>query len=108
MYTVGVLAAGARSLPGYGLAPDVFLPISRRLAPKLEDARTPAVQLIGRLREGQGPDAGRAAASTVVRRVAEGSGDQEFETITVFSPVGGVSQIKESRSSAPSFSSCWW
>jgi predicted permease len=95
-YTViGVLAAGVRSLPGYGLAPDVYLPISRRLAPKLDDARTPAVQLIGRLHDGQGVDAGRAALSTVVQRIATSSGDQEFRTITVFSPVGGVSQVKE-------------
>lgn len=103
-YTVvGVLAAGVRSLPGYGLSPDVYLPLSRGLAPGLDDPRTPAVQLIGRLHEGQSAAAGRAAVSTVAGRIAEGSGDRAFKTITVFSPVGGVSQLKEFQTIAAFF-----
>ena len=92
---VGVLASGVRSLPGYGLSPDVYLPLSRALAPDLDNPRTAAVQLIGRLREGQSAEGGRAAVTTAVQRIAEGSGDPEFRTITVFSPVGGLSQVKE-------------
>lgn len=92
---VGVVAPGIRSLPGYGLSPDVYLPLSRGLTPGLDDPRTPVVQLIGRLHHGQSVGAARAAVSTVAGRIADGSGDQEFKFITMLSPVGGVSQIKE-------------
>ena len=95
-YTVvGVLAGGVRSLPGYGLSPEIYLPISRALAPDLDNPRAAAVQLIGRLQEGQSAEAGRAAVSAAVQRTAAASQDAEFRTITVFAPVGGLSQVKD-------------
>ena len=95
-YTVvGVLERGIRSLPGYGLAPDVYLPIGPTLVPHLESPRAAAVQLIGRLQEGQAVEAGRAAVAVAVQRLAERTDDREFRTITMFSPVGGVSQAKD-------------
>jgi predicted permease len=103
-YTVlGVLAAGIRSVPGYGLSPDVYLPISRTLAPDLEKPRAAAVQLIGRLHNGQSVQAGRAAVRVVVQRIAERGDDPEFRTITMFTRVGGLSQAKDFKEAGAFF-----
>jgi predicted permease len=95
-YTVaGVLAGGVRSLPGYGLSPEIYLPLSRTLVPEIDNPDAVVVQLIGRLQEGQTVDAGRAAVSVALQRAARDAGDSELQVLTVFSPVGGLSQVKE-------------
>jgi putative ABC transport system permease protein len=97
-YTVtGVLPAGLRSLPGYGLAPDVYLPLSTAFVPQLEERSDPIVQLVGRLREGQGLAAGRAAVAGVLARIGERSADPQVGRLDVFAPVGGLSQVAELR-----------
>ncbi|HXW05594.1 MAG TPA: ABC transporter permease [Vicinamibacterales bacterium] len=95
-YTItGVLKHDVRSLPGYGLAPDLYLPLSRELLPGLEEPRAAVVQLIGRLRPGQSVDQGRAAISAVASRIGVAEADPEFSTIRDFAHVGGISQVRE-------------
>jgi len=94
---VGVLARGVRSLPGYGVAPDVYLPICPTLLPAMADNRRIVVQLIGRLAPGQSVAAGRAAVTAVAEGLSERYGDREFRVLTEFSVVGGVSQTGEFR-----------
>jgi predicted permease len=68
-YTVlGVLPAGARSITGFGLDPELYIPLSRSLLPSLDHPQAGATQLIGRLRPGQGLEAGRAALDAIVQR----------------------------------------
>src|SRR3982750_1995193 len=48
-YTVvGVLPARHRALPGYGIAPEVYLPLSRDLMPDLLEPRGAVAELVGR------------------------------------------------------------
>jgi predicted permease len=95
-YTVmGVLPAGLRSVAGYGLAPDVYLPIRASLLPAMASPREPAVMLIGRLRDGQSLAQGRAAVGAVAAGASRELGDGELETITVFARVGGIAQVRD-------------
>ena len=90
-YTVlGVLPKGLRAFPGYGLAPEVYLPLSRQLMPDLDDPRSAAVALVGRLHEGQSVTEGRAALATAAQHVAAPNGDKQFGTPSQFEPVGGL------------------
>jgi putative ABC transport system permease protein len=81
----GVLAPRIRSVAGYGISPQVYLPLSRTLVPDLNEPRAPIVQLLGRLQSGQTLASGRAALDAAARRVAVLQGDtvmagvQEFQ-----------------------------
>jgi predicted permease len=94
---VGILAPGIRSLPGYGVVPDLYLPICPALLPKMADDRRIVVQLIGRLAPGQTVAEGRAAVTGVAQALSARYGDREFRVITDFSLAGGVSQTEEFR-----------
>jgi predicted permease len=90
-YTVlGVLPKGLRAFPGYGLAPEVYLPLSRQLMPDLDHPRGAAVTLVGRLHEGQSVTEGRTALATAAQHVAAPNGDKQFATPSQFEPVGGL------------------
>ena len=103
-YTVtGVLAQGARSVAGFGLAPDVYLPLSRELLPAIDRPNAAAAQLIGRLRRDQTVDEGRAATAVAAARIAIELNNGEFRTITEFAPVGGIAQGRELRAVAAFF-----
>jgi putative ABC transport system permease protein len=80
---VGVLAPGLRAVPGYGIAPDVYLPVSEQLIPALKNRNGAAVQLIGRLKEGQTLDEGRAALNTAAQR-SSGANERQFGTVARF------------------------
>jgi putative ABC transport system permease protein len=67
-YTVlGVLPTNLRAVPGLGLAPEIYLPLSASLMPGIDNQFSAATQLVGRLREGQSADQGRAAVNTFVQ-----------------------------------------
>ena len=68
-YTIlGVLPKGLKAMPGFGLAPEVYLPLSRTLLPGLDHPHAAAAQLVGRLKPGVGIDQAAAALDTVVQR----------------------------------------
>ncbi len=68
-YTIlGVLPRGLKAMPGFGLAPEVYLPLSRTLLPGLDHPHAAAAQLVGRLKPGVGIDQAAAALDTVVQR----------------------------------------
>src|SRR5918996_2357527 len=78
-YTVlGVLPDDLRSILGFGLAPEVYLPLGRSLAPDLDSLNAGAIQLVGRLRDGQSLEEGRAAMATVGERLAGKWGIEHF------------------------------
>ncbi len=97
-YTVsGVLQAGIRSIVGAGLAPELYLPVSRTLDAELDDAGGGMVQLVGLLREGQPVEAARAALAVAAERVALAQGDTRTPAITRFERVGTSFQAGELR-----------
>jgi predicted permease len=68
-YTIlGVLPKGLKALPGFGLAPEVYLPLSRGLLPGLDHPHAGAAQLVGRLKPGVGIEHASAALDTIVQR----------------------------------------
>jgi len=94
-YTVlGVLPAAMRSLPGYGVSPDLVIPISRAVVSNLDAPRASHVQLIGRLRPDQGSEATRAALNAASTQWA---GDDPGRTgfVRLVTPVGGMYQLNE-------------
>jgi putative ABC transport system permease protein len=92
-YTVtGVLRQGLRSVTGFGVAPEVYLPLSRELYP-IDQPRSAAAQLIGRLRPGQSVAAGRAALDAVAAQMARGDAKPEFRAVEAFERVGGLAQV---------------
>jgi predicted permease len=94
-YTVlGVLPEGLRAFPGFGIAPDIYLPLSPALMPTLYERLDATVQLVGRLRDDQSVAEGRAALSTAAARLAPEYG-REFGDVDRFSALGAVSQMKD-------------
>jgi predicted permease len=90
---LGVLAADTRSIMGFGLAPEVYLPLSRALMPDLDSrGNAAAVELVGRLREGQRLAEGRAALDAAGRRVGPGYGAGDFG-VSEFAPVGSLANL---------------
>jgi putative ABC transport system permease protein len=89
----GVLPDRYRSVAGFGLAPEVYLPLSPDLVPSLFGPRN-AAALIGRLRDGQDVAEGRAAVGVVVARLSA-EPQPEFTALKTFAPVGGISQVQE-------------
>jgi len=82
---VGVLPDRLRSVSGYGISPQVYLPLSRSLTPDLAAPHASIVNLLGRLKPGQSLRSGRVELDAAARRLARIDGDttmagvQEFE-----------------------------
>ena len=92
-YTVtGVLPEKYKSIAGAGLAPDVYLPLSGDLVPSLDGRHRLIVQLVGRLRDGQGIAEGQVALGAVVSRIGA-EPDPEFTAVRSFASVGSLAQI---------------
>jgi putative ABC transport system permease protein len=87
----GVLSADLRAVPGYALAPEVYLPLSRSLLPALDEPYG-IVELIGRLREDQQPEQARAALATVVKALGERYQDKHFSIVSQFARLGSLEQ----------------
>jgi predicted permease len=100
---VGVTPPALRSLPGYGVVPDVWLPISPALVPDLDHPEGGHVQLIGRLHDGQERSAAHAALATVGRRIGDELGRPEVGHISPLSGVGGIEQMREFKEVAAFF-----
>lgn len=92
---IGVLAADLRSLPGYGVAPDIYLLASRSVLPPIEDPTVPVVQLVGRLHESQSAEQARDALAATAVRFGESVGDREIGALMAVTRVGSLGQIKE-------------
>ncbi len=93
-YTVaGVLAADFRALPGYGISPEVYLPLSRDLMPDLYEPNAAIVELVGRLADDQTRVQGRAALTNAGHRARTLLGDKRFGDVTQFSPAGGFQRF---------------
>ncbi len=92
---LGVLADGAKSMAGFGLMPEVYLPIGRAVMPDFDSTGNAAgLQLVGRLREGQSVAAGRAAMAVAGKRLeSTGPGKRQFGEIWLFAPVGSTEQF---------------
>jgi putative ABC transport system permease protein len=90
---IGILPSGLRSVPGLGIAPEVYLPLSRHLVPALEDRRSAAVMLIGRLHEGQTLEQGRAALQAAVERLDHTNGSAKLGGVRQFAAAGGLGQL---------------
>jgi putative ABC transport system permease protein len=97
-YTViGVLPSNLRAVPGLGTAPELYLPLSRSLMPDLDNPNAAAAQLVGRLREGQSVDQGRAALNAAAERLQPRHPARKFGTVERIVPVGGLAQLTHSR-----------
>jgi predicted permease len=92
---VGVLPADVRSLPGYGVSPDLYLPASRSLLPAIDQPKVSVVQLIGRLNDGQTVAQAREALAAASLRFGNEVGDREVGARLEVTRVGGVGQVKE-------------
>jgi predicted permease len=93
-YTVtGVIAEEARSIAGFGLSPEVYLPVGRTLMPDFDSTGSLAtIQLVGRLRNDQTLAAGRAAMAAAGQGVGL-PGRRRLGEITLFAPVGSTEQF---------------
>ncbi len=93
-YTVvGVLARDIRSIIGFGLAPEVYLPISRELFPDLDEPESGAVQLVGRLHDGQALGEGRAALASAGQRLTRSHGNTRLATVEQFLPMASLERL---------------
>ncbi len=92
---LGVLADGAKSMAGFGLAPEVYLPIGRAVMPDFDaTGNSSGLQLVGRLGAGQSVAAGRAAMAAAGKHLqSTGPGKRAFGDIWLFAPVGSTEQF---------------
>jgi putative ABC transport system permease protein len=97
-YTVlGVLPARLRSVAGFGIAPNVYVPLNRSLAPELSTSNAAVVQLVGRLKPGQRLSEARAAMDAIDRRLARLQGDTLYGGVQEFARVGTFGTAKNAR-----------
>jgi putative ABC transport system permease protein len=95
-YTVvGVLPPGLRAVPGYGISPEVYLPVSQHLMPSLNDPNGAAVMLVGRLLDGQTLSEARAAFASAAQRLDQRRGDRRVGTVDHFAQAGGMNQLAD-------------
>jgi predicted permease len=93
LYTVlGVLPAGHQSVLGFGLAPEVYLPLSRALAPDLDERYGGTVELVGRLGDGDTVGDGRARLAAAAQRLVPVYEDESFGKVTQFARLGSFEQ----------------
>lgn len=97
-YTVlGVLPSEFKALPGYGLAPEVYLPLSQELMPDLNERRAAIVELFGRLGDHQTIEQGRAALTFAGHNARSALNEPKFGDVTQFSPAGGFRRMGDFR-----------
>jgi putative ABC transport system permease protein len=87
---VGILSPEVRAVPGFGIAPEAYLPLSPELMPSIDARRSAAVELIGRLHEGQTLAQGRAAMDAAAQHIDDARGSQELGGINRFNAVYGL------------------
>lgn len=87
---IGVLPEDARSWPGFGLSPDVYLPITRSA-----DGGFDGVQLVGRRMPGQSVGAARSAVAAVLADLGRAQGDENALALLVLAPIGGMAQSRD-------------
>lgn len=87
---IGVLPADARSWPGFGLSPDVYLPMTPST-----DGGFDGVQLVGRLMPGQEAGAARPAVAAALARLGKAQGDENALALMVLAPIGGMAQSRD-------------
>jgi putative ABC transport system permease protein len=103
-YTViGVLPERLRSMPGLGLSPELYLPISRSLVPDLDEQRAGHVMLVARLAPGQSMEEGRAALAAVTQRLAFSYGDKRFGSPPSFTPATSVALLLPNAGTVKAF-----
>jgi predicted permease len=76
---------------GFGLSPNVYVPLSRAVVPELDTPNAAVVSLLGRLRSGQTVAQGRAAVDAVDRRLGRLQGDSVYAGVQEFERVGTLS-----------------
>ena len=97
-YTVlGVLPANFKALPGYGIAPEVYLPLSQELMPDLNEPRGAIVELFGRLGDRQTIEQARAALTVAGHNARPLLNEPKFGDVTQFSPAGGFQRMGDFR-----------
>lgn len=95
-YTVrGVLPAGLRAFPGYGIAPEVYLPLGRAVIPDLYEPRAAAVQLVARLKPGQTHSVAAAALATVAQHLDTAHPERQTGGLGRYTPLGGFGQFQD-------------
>ncbi len=94
---LGVLPANFTALPGYGVAPEVYLPLSQELMPDLNEPRAAVVELFGRLGDRQTIDQGRAALTAAAHNARPLLNEPKFGDVTQFSPAGGFRRMGDFR-----------
>jgi putative ABC transport system permease protein len=87
---IGILPSNLRAVPGFGVSPEVYLPLSAALMPGINQRRSAAVELIGRLREGQTLVQGRAAMEAAVLTIDQQRGSKELGGIDRFTSVDSL------------------
>src|SRR5687768_2631486 len=102
-YTIlGVSAPRIRTIAGLGLAPHVYVPVNRSIVPTMHAPDERIVSLVGRLKEGQTIEQGRAAVDAVDRRLGKLAGDTRYAGVQEFARVG-VARGKSGRTLAAFF-----
>jgi predicted permease len=86
-------ATSSVAFPGLGIAPEVYMPLSRHVMPDLDSRDASAVMLIGRLRDDQTLSQGRAALQAAAARIDEITSSRRFGRIRQFAGAGGLRQI---------------
>jgi predicted permease len=92
---IGILPENLRAVPGFGITPDVYLPLSSYVLPQLDVRNAAAVMLIGRLRDDQTFAQGRAALDAAARRIDAAALRPELGGISQFRPANALRRTGE-------------
>ncbi len=92
---IGVLPQSYRSIHGYGITPDLYVPISSRISDGLDNPRTATLQLIARLQDGVGTPEVETAIRTATRQWTQRQPTETFASEQVrLAPLTGVERMR--------------
>jgi predicted permease len=93
---IGVLPKNFRSVMMLALAPDLYVPLSTSIDPKLDDRRRQAIALLGRLAPGETEQAAQAALVPITQYLKHTYPveDTSFSAPEVF-PTTGIEEMQE-------------
>lgn len=103
-YTVlGLLPKGHRSVLGYGIAPEVYLPISNLMVHDLSDRGAPNFELIGRLAEGATREQAQVALLTVAKRLEHlyPKENRDFGQLREIYALSGLQRFRQDPDATP-------
>lgn len=91
---IGVLSRGYRSIHGYGIAPEIYVPISPHLFGDLDNPDEARLELIGRLKDGVSVSQAQASVHATAHQLPRFQSDKLYNDKVQMYPLTGIEKMR--------------